>query len=227
MPNSAQIGEKGRGGYVAVQMRTENLSNGGDTPQKQLVVKTATRSRTYRLVHNGSASANRHAEETVVVGEGVRAKFSTYRSGDGATAEGKRKLARFVVSALNHDGPPPQEDVVKADAITKQEIATLICLFLVGLVLPHVITYALTRYRASHSTVAQRAWMMAWLAADQFSACSTLACWILWKKRQNLIPDWLQKCFYGVLMVTGVGGFVQVVHMYLQNHDYGLQKCSV
>lgn len=213
MPDRAQVGQSGQDGYVAVRMRTRTILTTSGTPHKFLVVETATRRRTYRLVQEG-APANGPAEKAD-------------QRGDGATIEANLKPARFTVSALNHEGPSPQKEVVKADAITQLEIMTLVCLFLVAMIVPSAVIYALTHFRANDSTVAQRAWMMAWLAADQFSACSTLACWVLWKKRQNVIPDWLQKSFYGVLMTTGVGGFVQVVHMYLQDHDYGLQKCSI
>ena len=223
MPDKVQIGDMGQPGYVAVRMHMKGPTEEGGVPY--LVVETATKCRTYRFVQGreGEVPTDRSGEGTDTVSEELR----TDQRGEGATATPLLVPTRFTVSALSHDGSAPQEDVVKADAITPLETTTLACLFFIALILPHIIIYALTRFRANHSTVAQRAWMMAWLGADQFSACSTFACWVLWKKRQNVIPDWLQKCFYGVLMITGVGGFVQVVHMYLQNHDYGLQKCSV
>lgn len=214
-PNWAQAGDVGQDGYIAVRMRTETDDTAGGTPQRYLVVETTTTWRRYRLIQGGEEEepADEPAEKIGVRG-GVATKASL-------------RPTRFTVSALYHEGPPPQDEVVKTDAITRLEMVTLACLFLVAMIMPHAVTFALTHFHANHSTVAQRAWMMAWLAADQFSAFSTLACWVLWKKRQNVIPGWIQKCFYGVLLTTGVGGFVQVGHMYLQDHNYGLQKCSI
>ena len=234
MPGAVEIGTMGQVGssYVAVRMRTECCRGESGSQQENLVVETPMGySRTYRLVQGSEArnSADGPTKPTNRDSEEVRPEFDgAQRASDTGARDGANlKPTRFTICALSHDGPSLQEDVLQADAITRLEGATLACLFLVALILPHVIIFALTRFRANHSTVVQRAWMMAWLAADQFSACSTFACWVLWKKRQNIIPDWLQKCFYGVLMITGIGGFVQVVKMYLQNHDYDLQKCSV
>ncbi|KZT69205.1 hypothetical protein DAEQUDRAFT_765741 [Daedalea quercina L-15889] len=228
MPNSSDIGDRGRAGYVAVRMCTGTRSMNG-FPQKYLVVDGGQWSRTYQLVSDGDKTAGATGETFVVTAD-VRAEISLRASRYPSSCHEESKtenIARFTVSALSHNGPPPKVKVQELDAITDLEVTTIACLFLVAMILPHAMIYALTRYHANQSTVAQRAWMMAWLMADQFSACSTLACWVLWKKRQNVIPDWLQKSFYAVLMVAGAGGFVTVVEMYLQDHDYGFQTCSL
>ncbi|TFY68105.1 hypothetical protein EVJ58_g1200 [Rhodofomes roseus] len=193
---------RSRGDYVAVRMRTEDRkkSDGSKDSETILVVTLDGKSREYRLVCAGSGC-------------------------EAAGAEGTAKPVEFAVSAFSHDGPPPKDTVRRLEAITPRERTTIISLFLLAMILPHVVVYALTGYRPNHSTVAQRAWMMAWLAADQFSACSTLGCWILWKKKHNVIPDGVQRAWYAGLMVAGMGGFVTLAQMYLQDQGYQFQTC--
>ncbi|KAH9836233.1 uncharacterized protein C8Q71DRAFT_761316 [Rhodofomes roseus] len=198
MPQNWGTEPRSQGDYVAVRMRTEYRKNNGGSKETILVVTLNGKSREYCLVPAGCEAAG---------------------------AKGTAKPVEFVVSALTHNGPPPHDTVKRREEVTPRETATIASLFLLAMILPHVVIYALTGYRPNHSTVAQRAWMMAWLAADHFSACSTLGCWIVWKKKHNVISGAVHKAWYVGLMVAGVGGFVTLAQMYLQDHGDKFQTC--
>ena len=240
LPENARIGQRGEDGYVAVSMRVKTRDSENGAARKYLIV-TGEEGQTsaYRLIPDVNA-AGAAADQSpkmrkilVIVSSDKEIPLKDIESARSSTPNSELQVnetaptVHFTVTALNHKGPAPHTSVKRLDAVSRTEAVTMAGLFLIAMILPHVFIYALTGYRANQSSVAQRSWMMVWLAADQFSACSTLACWILWKKRQNVIPDWLQKGFYAVLMVAGVGGFVTVAKMYLQDHDYGLQRCSL
>ncbi|KAH9932934.1 uncharacterized protein B0H18DRAFT_1208267 [Fomitopsis serialis] len=221
MPQSSAIGQRGQGDYVAVLMRTETYTTNGHE-QKILVVNAlGEKPRTYRLIPSGRDVAK--TEGNIAVGA---EQAETRARPCGPNVQGGSTV-HFTVSALSHNGPPPKSRVRELEEISHREGTTIACLFFIAMILPHVFIYALTGFRPNQSTVAQRGLMMAWLAADQFSSCSTLWCWIVWKKKHNVIPNVVQKAWYAVLMVAGMGGFVTVAQMYLQDNGYGFHGCSL
>ena len=128
---------------------------------------------------------------------------------------------RFTVSALRHDGTADDPEVAKHRAISPAEAAITATLFLAAMLLPHALICALTRFRAGSSTAAQRAWMMAWLAADQLASLGTLVFWAIWKRWGAVIPVGVHYASVAALVVPAVGGFVAMSKMYLQGQGIG------
>ncbi|KAI0728447.1 hypothetical protein C8Q72DRAFT_779816 [Fomitopsis betulina] len=130
-------------------------------------------------------------------------------------------VVRFTLSALNHTGPSPEQNLKKFQSITLAEAATIVFLFLVALITPWALIYALTGFRPNGSTVSQRAWMMAWLAADQLSSFGTLVAWVVWKHFLDIIPTKVQYAWLIALLIPGIGGFVSVGRMFLADNHFG------
>ncbi|EPQ53345.1 hypothetical protein GLOTRDRAFT_95311 [Gloeophyllum trabeum ATCC 11539] len=84
----------------------------------------------------------------------------------------------------------------------------------VALVLPYLVIYALSGFKAERSTIAQRAWLMAWLGMGQFfgATIATLGrsgsfCW-----------SWVNALKVSIVCISlasAMGGFVEVIMMYL------------
>ena len=116
--------------------------------------------------------------------------------------------------------------------------------------LPYIIIDRLSGFHKNESSWSQRAWMMAWLAADQFACLITLAYSVPDEDQDDTDSERVRE--RGVpsgriarklprpwdpalrqeesrarfvtqvgLMAAAVGGFVTVVQLYLQDHDYG------
>lgn len=145
----------------------------------------------------------------------------TLCASDGAESDGAH---RFTVSALRHDGAADDPEVAKHRAISPAEAAITGTLFLAAMLLPHALICALTRFRAGSSSAAQRAWMMAWLSADQLASLGTLVFWAVWKRWGAVIPVGVHYASVAALVVPAVGGFVVMSKMYLQ--DQGLGACG-
>ncbi|EPT02117.1 hypothetical protein FOMPIDRAFT_1118799 [Fomitopsis schrenkii] len=146
---------------------------------------------------------------------------------EGQAAEQDKPVVRFTLSALNHTGPSPQAKLQKFQGITPSEAVTIIFLFLVALITPYALIYALTGFRPNGSTVSQRAWMMAWLAADQLSSFGTLVAWVVWKHLHDVIPTKAQYAWLAALMIPGIGGFVSVGRMFLADYHFGPDACTL
>lgn len=157
----------------------------------------------------------------------------------------------IIISALAHNGPPGSDDKLKEIERKRMPSNTTIwtiCLCFLVFALPYIIIDRLTGFRKNESSWSQRAWMMAWLSADQLSCSCTLPdedendddddllrplrSKIPWLAREasqpadNHLPSRQEEsstqiCTYIVLMVAAVGGFVTLVRMYLQDHGYG------
>ncbi|KAH9836242.1 uncharacterized protein C8Q71DRAFT_848476 [Rhodofomes roseus] len=139
--------------------------------------------------------------------------------------KGDAQTTRFTLSALSHDGPIPEEKLNEHQAITPREAWTIACLFIIALVSPHALIYSLTGFHPNGSTVAQRGWMMSWLAADQASSLLTLFFWYAWKNWRCDIPDMVHYICFGLLMIPGVGGIVTVALMFLTDYNFGPNAC--
>ncbi|KAH9836095.1 uncharacterized protein C8Q71DRAFT_66044 [Rhodofomes roseus] len=134
------------------------------------------------------------------------------------------RASRFTVSSLRHDGAADNPEVARHRALKPVEVFITLTLFLAAMTLPHGLLYALTRFRTGHSTVAQRAWMTAWLAADQLSSLGTLVFWVVWKRVGSVVPVSVHYVGVALLVAASAGGFVTMSEMYLQ--DQGLGTCS-
>ena len=137
------------------------------------------------------------------------------------SAEAASCAHRFTVSALRHDGSADDPEVAKHRAISPAEAVITVTLFLAAMILPHALICALTRFRAGSSSAAQRAWMTAWLAADQFSSLGTLVFWAVWKRRGSVVPVGVHYASVAALVVPAVGGFVTMSKMYLEDQGFG------
>ena len=146
---------------------------------------------------------------------------------EGQVAEQDRAVVRFTLSALNHTGPSPEAKLKQFQGVTRAETFTIISLFLVALIMPYALIYGLTGFRPNGSTVSQRAWMMAWLAADQLSSFGTLVAWVVWKHFHDIIPTKVQYAWLLALMVPGIGGFVSVGRMFLADYHFGPEACTL
>jgi len=139
-------------------------------------------------------------------------------------SEEANRAYRFTVSSLRHDGIVDDHEVAKHRRISPLEVTITLTLFLSAMILPHGLIYALSHFRTAHSTVAQRAWMMAWLASDQLSSLGTLVFWAIWKRVGTVIPVGVHYASVAALIVPAVGGFIVMSDMYLQ--DQGLGACN-
>ena len=144
-------------------------------------------------------------------------KRFTLRAKDSVESDCAR---RSTVSSLRHDGTADDPEVAKHRSISLAEAAITVTLFLVAMILPHALIYALSRFHIGGSNAAQRAWMMAWLAADQLSSFRILVFWSIWKCRSTVIPVWVHYVSVAALLAPAVGGFMA---MYLE--DQGLGVC--
>lgn len=133
---------------------------------------------------------------------------------------------RFTLSALSHNGPPLEEKLKKLQRITWSETMTIISLFLVALLMPYALLHAMTGFQPSASTVSQRVWMMAWLAADQFSSFVVLVDWLMWKTKHELIPKRAIYMTLTLLTIPGIGGFVTLGKMFLVQSGFGIGNCE-
>ncbi|KZT70054.1 hypothetical protein DAEQUDRAFT_238134 [Daedalea quercina L-15889] len=179
----------------------------------------------YVAVRMRTVSATQSSPRQLVV-TGDRWERTYCLLSEGQAMEATRAVVRFTVSALSHTGPPREQELKKVQAITWLEIVTIVSLFLIALIMPYALIYALTGFRPNGSTVSQRAWMMAWLAADQLSSCGTLIAWAVWKRFHDIIPTNVQYACVIALMVPGVGGFVTVGRMFLADYHFGPSACT-
>ena len=134
-------------------------------------------------------------------------------------------ITQFTISALSHNGPPPSRILNELERITWGEKITITSLFFVALIMPYALLYVMTGFHPSESTVSERAWMMAWLAADQFSSFCVLIDWLMWKKHK-LIPLWILYACLGLLTIPSIGGYVTLGRMFLIQSGFGIGNCE-
>ncbi|KZT70055.1 hypothetical protein DAEQUDRAFT_765079 [Daedalea quercina L-15889] len=268
---------RGHGRYVAVKMRVETIVEDGRSYKRLVVTKDGTqREWAYRLQTNTDEPEEEDAGvKHEAIADGSRSEYARdvgehedppAREDCGAQRIGS---ACFTVSALNHNGPPPDSRLREVETWANAELTATSILYIVTLLLPYMIIYGLTGFRPAQSTKAQRAWMMTWLVADQYSFVFTLvfafAGWTFTRATSfksalsartsagdsrrpeadgairstaelirltgTIVTDSEELkasrfLLYALLMVPGVGGFVTVIRMYLQDHGYGLRQCS-
>ncbi|TFY57309.1 hypothetical protein EVJ58_g7098 [Rhodofomes roseus] len=194
--DDTDIGVRGSGSYVAVKMRMTE--------------------------RNGE----KHLWVTVKDGAGLQDReYILVPHRPDTTHEDDAQPAHFVVSALSHNGVIPEAALKQHQAFTQREICTIASLFIIALVSPHALIYGLTGFHPNGSTVAQRGWMMSWLAADQASSLLTLFFWYTWKNWRCDIPDMVHYICFGLLMIPGVGGIVTVALMFLTDYNFGPSAC--
>lgn len=85
--------------------------------------------------------------------------------------------------------------------------------------LPYIINYVLSHFKKENSTVAERAWMLAWLCATQVSPLIYIVSGGFGRLHRRIL--WLGMT---LLMVPAIGGFIMVGKSYLE--DMGFKTCS-
>ena len=162
MTTVAQEGFTGEG-YSAVEMQIQSVKD--DTPlHKQLVVKKERRDQ--KGVQLWTATWYFSVDDT-----------SGAKSAQPSTGSGS-DVANFRVSALSHNGLLSERTgrglrMSKPFGLSKLEGTAIYCINVFSIVLiPYLMIYGLTGFHGNNSSTSQRAWMMAWLAADQFSGIS-------------------------------------------------------
>ncbi|PCH34990.1 hypothetical protein WOLCODRAFT_106805 [Wolfiporia cocos MD-104 SS10] len=129
---------------------------------------------------------------------------------------------KFELSAINHDGPADSAKYQKYRSVPLVEIAFIGVLFAIATILPEVLTWILTRYKPGQSTDLQRAFMLAWLIADQLASFCTLASWIIWQRHTSIIPTAVHIIGLVILIIPALGGLVTVGQMYLEDNGFGI-----
>ncbi|PCH44652.1 hypothetical protein WOLCODRAFT_123897 [Wolfiporia cocos MD-104 SS10] len=127
----------------------------------------------------------------------------------------------FKISAITHDGPAPDDTYKKYKSVSWTEIAFIGVLFAIATIIPEALIYVLTRFRPGESTSTQRGFMIAWLVADQISSFGTLASWIVWQKRNGVIPSAVHIACLALLIVPAIGGLATVGQTYLVDKGFG------
>ena len=150
----------------------------------------------------------------------VRRNSSQQGNGDAQVYE-----YEFKISALRYNGVAQKEDFVKHAHISGIEIAAIIPLFCIAMCAPYCLIYGLTKFRAHESTLYERAIMMTWLAADQFSSLFVLIGWLVWKRHHDIIPQGVQYGVMILLMLPGMAGIAMVAKMFLEDNRFGPELC--
>lgn len=101
--------------------------------------------------------------------------------------------------------------------MSTSEILAQVFEFTVGIAalgLPYIVIYVISGFHKGNSTVAERAWFMAWLCTGQFFGAT-----IATIGRSNFSPltplNVLKAVIVLIPLVSAVGGIVQVIRMYL------------
>ncbi|EPQ53346.1 hypothetical protein GLOTRDRAFT_131617 [Gloeophyllum trabeum ATCC 11539] len=112
---------------------------------------------------------------------------------------------------------PPSATVPDLLQLSTSEILAQVFEFTVGtaaLVLPYIVIYVISGFHKGNSTVAEREWFMAWLCTGQFFGATVATI-----GRSNFSPltplNVLKAVIVLIPLVSAVGGFVQVIRMYL------------
>jgi len=120
-------------------------------------------------------------------------------------------INEHVIGCPYHDSGNPTQPVSKLSMIFTTLF--LVLLPLLVLVIPHAFVFLVSGFRTGESTVAQRAWMMAWLSVNQLSffpfALLTVArpgYHISWIHRDGKVVI-LLSC---ILSIASIGGYVEV-----------------
>lgn len=152
----------------------------------------------------------------------------TYRlNSSEPTGRDRGPVTRFTVSTLSHNGPPSQSSLLRFRQITWREVGIITISFLVALITPYALIYVMTGFHPGReSTVSPRAWMMAWLAADQFSSIFVLVSWLIWKKKDAIIPRSVHYVCLTMLAIPGIGGYVAIGRMFLTDTRFGTDLAS-
>ena len=131
----------------------------------------------------------------------------------------------FTISALRYNGVAQKKDLMKGLYISRAEAAIIIPLFCIAMCAPYCLIYGLTKFRAHESTLYERAIMMTWLAADQFSSLFVLIGWLVWKRHHDIIPQGVQYGVMILLMLPGMAGIAMVAKMFLEDNHFGPELC--
>ncbi|KAH9932952.1 uncharacterized protein B0H18DRAFT_870933 [Fomitopsis serialis] len=198
--------------YVAVGMHVETRDDVDGQPQKYIVVTPASgqdrydeppRRKEYRLIREKKIeSFNRFSHVPV--------------------------LSELLVG--------PMEPSLRRGWMLYYAIRWIYAFQAAAIALPTAVIGALTGFHPQQSTKTQRAWIIAWMVADVLASLFTSIYWTVWirwnpvevlSRGKPFAWSTMRYSAYINMVVAGIGGFVMVVKMFLQDHDYGHQTCSL
>ncbi|KAH9915835.1 uncharacterized protein B0H18DRAFT_885508 [Fomitopsis serialis] len=194
--------------YVAVGMHVETRDDVDGQPQKYIVVTPATTD-----------------EPEVIEAPGM------------GRSDGSPPV-QFILSAMSHTGVPLEDELreVELRTMPTSAIRWIYAFQAAAIALPTAVIGALTGFHPQQSTKTQRAWIIAWMVADVLASLFTSIYWTVWIRWNPVEVLGRGKPFawstmrysaYINMVVAGIGGFVMVVKMFLQDHEYGHQTCSL
>ncbi|KZT07027.1 uncharacterized protein LAESUDRAFT_743071 [Laetiporus sulphureus 93-53] len=117
---------------------------------------------------------------------------------------------KILISPITHNGPAPEDKLQECRSLPWWETASIVTAFLIVMILPYILIYSLTGFQAAASTVAERAWMTAWLSANQASL------------EGGVIPKEVQALCVAALCAPAIGGMVMVFGMFLEGNGFGV-----
>ncbi|CCM06003.1 uncharacterized protein FIBRA_08246 [Fibroporia radiculosa] len=228
---SKLCGTQAASGYTAVKLRLETMHSNGEVVR---VVSVNDGKSIKKFIHSPGSTPRR--DQLIIF------KISAI-SHDGPLSEEQQDPAPDGDLGIHsHSSAVLEDSQVKSLAhsasgktyfrrgetehASREEIVAISSALFIVTCIPYALLYVITRFRAGSSTVVQRAAMMAWLAADQLAAFTTLLVWVIRAKWGRVVPSWVHYLFVVIFMIPAGFGLVMVVQMYLEEKNFGPSSCT-